>query len=117
MYVDAGALTAAAAEIAGRPAALPFFRDLTIADAVTVARFARTHAALSGGPATSSVLDQDVRLLGLVGDLLRRHAGVPGGGPLAPGRPAHRAHRAVRRAREYLHEHRAASVTLASTCW
>ncbi len=47
---------------AGRPAGLPFFRDVAIADAHTVARFARAHAALSGGPATASVLDQDVRL-------------------------------------------------------
>lgn len=107
LYVDPGALTAAARELAGRPAALPFFRDLTVADAVTVARFARTHAALAGGPATVSVLDEDVRLLGFVGGLLRRYGGVVAAPPLPP------AHRAVRRAREYLHEHRAGTVSLA----
>lgn len=107
LYLDADALAAAAHEITGRPAELPYFRDLTIADAATVARFARTHAALSGGPATISVLDQDVRLLGLVGGLLHRYAGVAAGRPLPP------AHRAVRRARDYLHQHRAATVTLA----
>ncbi|SDU56308.1 AraC family transcriptional regulator [Jiangella alkaliphila] len=107
LYVAPDALAAAAAEIAGRPAGLPFFRDVAIADAHTVARFARAHAALSGGPATASVLDQDVRLLGFVHGLLHRYARVPAGRPLPP------AHRAVRRAREYLHEHSAAPVTLA----
>nr|WP_246400515.1 AraC family transcriptional regulator [Jiangella mangrovi] len=107
LYVDAGALGAAADEIAGRSTALPFFRDLTIDDDATVARFARTHAALSSAPATVSVLDQDVRLLGFVSRLLRRHAGVAGDRPLPP------AHRSVRRARAYLHEHRAGAVSLA----
>ncbi|PZF79351.1 AraC family ligand binding domain-containing protein, partial [Jiangella anatolica] len=72
LYLDAGALATAAAEIAGRPAGLPFFRDLAIADAATVDRFVRTHAALSGRAPTASVLDHDVRLLGLAGALLCR---------------------------------------------
>ncbi|TDD67542.1 hypothetical protein E1262_19020, partial [Jiangella aurantiaca] len=79
LYVAPDALAAAAAEIAGRPARLPSFRDLAIADAHTVARFARMHAALAGAPATASVLDQDVRLLGFVRGLLHRHARVPAG--------------------------------------
>lgn len=105
LYLTPGTLVAAAADLTGRPGGLPFFRDLTIADAHTVARFTRAHTALSGGPAT--VLDQDVRLLGFVTGLLRRHARLPAGRPPPPARTA------VRRARDFLHEHHAAAVTLA----
>jgi AraC-like DNA-binding protein len=108
---------------------LPFFRDLLVDAPEVVTRFVRLHAALSGGPGGpggsggsggpgesdgsgrsggwASALEQDVRLLTLLTDLVERYAGVPVARPRRPG------HRAVRRAQDYLHAHCTANVSLA----
>ncbi|WP_162606198.1 helix-turn-helix domain-containing protein [Jiangella asiatica] len=102
LYVEADALGAVTAEMAGSPSGTPFFGELAIGDADTVSRFAATHATVS---AAASALDRDVELLTLLAALVRRHAGVPA-------RPIPAAHRAVRWARDYLHDHRASNVSL-----
>jgi AraC-like DNA-binding protein len=94
----------AARQLTGR-SGLPTFRAPVIADAELVGRFARLHVSLAG---PSSPLDQDVRLLALLTDLVERHAG---GRPARP--PSAAAHRGVRRARDYLHDNLAANVSLA----
>jgi AraC-like DNA-binding protein len=87
---------------------LPNFGDLVVDDPDLVRRFARLHAVLSGPSSVSaSALDTDVRLLSVLTRLTGRHAGA--GRP----RPAPSAHRAVRRAQDYLHDNRAANVSLA----
>jgi AraC-like DNA-binding protein len=107
LYVSEAAVRAAAAALstgrAGRTG-LPYFPDLIVDDVGVIAQFARLHAALSR---PSSTLDQDVRLLTVLTELVERYAGVAAGGAMPP------AHRAVRRAREYLHDNRRANVSLA----
>lgn len=85
---------------------LPFFRHPVIDAPDVVQRFVGLHAALSGG-SPASALEQDVRLIGLLTDLVERYAGV------RVARPRRPAHRAVRRAQEYLHAHYTGNVRLA----
>jgi AraC-like DNA-binding protein len=91
---------------APRRVGLPNFPDLVVEDVDLVRRFARLHASLTGKP---SRLDQDVRLLALVADLVHRHAAGALSGPL----PRFTGHRAVQRARDYLHDNVRANVSLA----
>jgi AraC-like DNA-binding protein len=83
---------------------LPFFREPVVDDPALVDRFARLHATLVG---PSPALAQDVRLLTVLTELAERYAGI---GPSPPVPPAHRA---VRRARDYLHDHATVNVSLA----
>jgi AraC-like DNA-binding protein len=89
-----------------RTRGMPTFPDLIVHDTDLVRRFAMLGVSLLG---PSSTLDKDVRLTGLVADLLDRHAD---GTQLAP-LPGSAAHWAVRRARDYLHENVATNVSLA----
>jgi len=82
---------------------LPFFRALVVDDSELIWRFARLHAVLSG---PSSALDQDVRLLTLLTDLVERHGGV------TATRSLPKAHRAIRCAQDYLHDCLAVNVSL-----
>ena len=109
LYVTAETLRDASGRRSG-----PVFRDLAVGDAGLAHRFARLHAALSAPAAT---LDRDVRLVTVLSELVDRHADAErAGGPT--GRPGDRdrgpgGHRAVRRARDYLHDHVADNVALA----
>lgn len=85
---------------------LPNFPDLVVEDDELARRLARLHASLTAEP---SRLDQDVRLLAFVADLVHRHAAGPPFEPL----PGFVGHRAVRRARDYLHDNIGANVSLA----
>jgi AraC-like DNA-binding protein len=104
--------TMAGVEAGHRHRGLPSFRDLVVGAPEIVSRFVGLHAALSGGsdgpaPAPAPALEQDVRLLRFLTDVVERYAGV------RVARPRRPAHRAVRRAQDYLHAHCAANVTLA----
>jgi AraC-like DNA-binding protein len=105
LYVDAEliARASAAAAASARYRGLPFFRDPVVGDTELIGRFARLHALLTG---PSVALSRDVGLLTVLNGLVVRHAGVRAVAPLRS------THRAVRRAREYLHEHHAANVSL-----
>jgi AraC-like DNA-binding protein len=102
LYVSPSALSGAV-DGDGR---LPFFRDLIVDAPDVVSRFVGVHTVLSGR-APGSALDQDVQLLALLADLVERYGGVRVDHPVLP------AHGAVRRARDYLHAHFTANVTLA----
>jgi AraC-like DNA-binding protein len=103
IYVRPDAMREAATELAPKRTGLPAFYDLIVDDAHVVERFARVHAALSS---PSPALDREVRLAGLLSDLVERYARVtPAGSPAS-------AHRAVRRARDYLHGNFLDNVTL-----
>jgi AraC-like DNA-binding protein len=103
LYVDAGAMREVTGELGA--ASAPAFRDPVVDDADLAGRFAHLHAALAG---PSSALEQDVRLLAVLADLVGRHARGRVSGRRPPA-----SHRAVRRAREYLHDNVAANVSLA----
>ncbi|GAB3768835.1 helix-turn-helix domain-containing protein [Microlunatus parietis] len=103
LYVSPETINSASAELAGRRTGLPTFRDLIIEDAQLVHRFVRLHRALGGAV---SALDRDVHLLALFTDLVQRHAGIRAA-------PTPRALPAVRRARDYLHDHPEANISLA----
>jgi AraC-like DNA-binding protein len=104
LYVSPEAMGEAAGALAGRPAGLPFFRELAVADPQLVRHFARLHAFLAS---PSPALERDVGLLTLLTDLVERHAGITAPRSLPP------APVAVRRARDYLHDRRVANVSLA----
>ncbi|MEJ3749019.1 AraC family transcriptional regulator [Actinomycetes bacterium KLBMP 9797] len=106
LYLHPDVVRDAAHQLAGKRMGLPTFRDLVVGDAELVRRFARLGAALTG---RSSKLEQEVRLLGLVTDLLHRHAKGWRVGP----EPGSAGHQAVRRARDYLHDNVATTVSLA----
>jgi AraC-like DNA-binding protein len=97
------AIAAAAGGPAGRAGSLPAFAGAVVDDPDLVGRFVRLHRLLAEPCFT---LDQEVRLVSLLADLTARHAPPGAAQPLRP------AHRAVRRAQEYLHDHRAADVSL-----
>lgn len=98
--------TMAGGEPGHRHRGLPFFREPIVGAPEVVSRFVGLHAALSGrSPAPA--LEQDVRLLTLLTDLIERYAGV------RVARPHRPAHRAVRRAQDYLHANYRANVRLA----
>lgn len=102
LYVRPETMAEVAGEMGTRFVGLPAF-DLVIEDEAVVGTFAGLHAALAG---PDSVLARDIRLVGFLDSLVTRHAGI--GVATVPA-----AHRAVRRAREYLHEHWAREVSLA----
>ncbi|GAB3412870.1 AraC family transcriptional regulator [Flindersiella endophytica] len=104
LYVRPSTFVAAARELSPSWSGLPAFGELALEDPLVVQRFATTHAALAG---SATGLARDVQLLSLLADLVRRHAGVPVAGRIG------QAHRAVRLAREYLHDNRSESVSLA----
>jgi AraC-like DNA-binding protein len=103
MYVEPALLGEAAAEVAGRRGALPFFRDPIMEDRDLAWDFLRLHVALEG--ATPS-LEQDTRLLSVLTQLVEHHAGIRSSPP--PGRER----RAVKLAREYLEDNLGGSVSL-----
>jgi hypothetical protein len=73
MYAEPAILARAAAEVAGRGKALPFFRDPIILDRGLAWDFLRLHVALEGA---APRLEQDARLLATLTRLVARHAGV-----------------------------------------
>lgn len=108
MYVRPSTFANVARELSASRRGLPAFGELVLADPSVVRRFATTHAALAGSPdGPANGLAQEVQLLELLADLVRRHAGGPSSGPDV------QAHKAVRRAREYLHDNRSEPVSLA----
>ena len=103
MYAEPAVLARAAAEVAGRGEALPFFRDPIILDRGLAWDFLRLHVALEGA---APRLEQDARLLATLTRLVTRHAGV------RPPPPPGRERRAVGLAREYLEDNLGRSVPL-----
>lgn len=103
MYVEPVLLGEAAAQVAGRREALPFFRDPIILDKDLAWEFLGLHMALEGAAPS---LEQDARLLSVLTRLVERHAGIRSSPP--PGRER----RAVRLAREYLEDNLRESVPL-----
>jgi AraC-like DNA-binding protein len=106
LYLPPHVVRGTAQQLAGARKSLPSFPELIVDDTDLVRRFARLGASLTG---RSSKLDKDVRLTVLVADLLHRHADGTRIEPL----PGAAGHRAVRRARDYLHQHATGNVSLA----
>jgi AraC-like DNA-binding protein len=104
LLVSPGLVADVARSLSGRPSGTPTFRDLIIDDARLVRSFARAHARITDPAAP---LEAEVGLVDLVTELVRRCTDVRVGDPTPP------AHRAVRRARDYLREHRGENVSLA----
>ncbi|MBO0850592.1 MAG: helix-turn-helix transcriptional regulator [Pseudonocardia sp.] len=103
LLISPGMVQAVAHTLSGGRPGMPTFRDLILDDPTLVHNFARVHARLTD---PVSLLDEEVGLVSLVADLVRRCPDVR----IADHQPAHRA---VRRAREYLHENQGANVSLA----
>ena len=103
MYAEPTLLERAAAEVAGREKAEPFFRDPIILDRSLAWNFLRLHVALEGA---APRLEQDTRLLSTLTRLVERHAGV------RPAPPPGRERRAVGLAREYLEDNLGRSLPL-----
>jgi AraC-like DNA-binding protein len=105
LYVHPNALRDAAGALDERRVGEPAFRELLVDNTALIQRFVRLHARLA---APFSTLDQDVRLLDMLTNLVARYSGVR-----ASSRSMPTAHRAVRIARDYLHENLTASISLA----
>jgi AraC-like DNA-binding protein/quercetin dioxygenase-like cupin family protein len=103
MYAEPALLSRAAAEVAGRREAQPFFRDPIVLDKSLALDFLRLHVALEGA---TPRLEQDARLLSTLTQLVERHAGV------RPAPPPGRECLAVGLAREYLEDNLGRSVPL-----
>jgi AraC-like DNA-binding protein len=95
-------LTALAAELRS-PGGLPFFTALLITDRELLGRFLAAHQRL--GSAVSA-MEGDSLLIGVLAELVARHAG----GRLAP--LTNREHPSVHRARDYLDTHYADNISL-----
>lgn len=104
LLISPGMVQAAAHTLSGRRPGMPTFRDLILDDPALVRHYARVHARLTD---PVSLLDEEVGLVSLVADLVRRCPDVR----IADHQPA--AHRAVRRARDYLHGNLGTNVSLA----
>lgn len=104
LYPAAAMLQAAAGNVAGRPRAIPFFPAPVIVDPALAAMLARLHCALTEGV---TPLEREARLLWALAQLVARHAD-----DRPPWQPAPAVPTAVERARDYLHAHYAAPVTL-----
>lgn len=103
LYVDPVAVQAAAEMVVGKRPGLPAFADPIVDDPRLIRGFVALHRVL-GERATR--LEQDSSLVGVLTDLVARHARTrPVNEPLAP--------RAVQKVREYLHDNLDANVSLA----
>ncbi|HEY8525292.1 MAG TPA: AraC family transcriptional regulator [Acidimicrobiales bacterium] len=107
LYVAVDVARDAARQLTGRRGT-PTVRDPVVEDADLARRFAALHRALAD---PASALDQDVRLLLWLTDLVGRHGSERRASWRPEGRLA--GHRAVRRARQHLHDNLAANVSLA----
>ncbi|HVL72465.1 MAG TPA: AraC family transcriptional regulator [Beijerinckiaceae bacterium] len=107
-YPSAALMQEIAEDLAGRPLpGPPWFRDSVIHDPALAASLARLHAALRPDESPASALEQDVRLVAFLTQLIGRYAD-PAAAP-----PSGRETRAVARAREVLDERFAEEVGLA----
>ncbi|MGE5549385.1 MAG: AraC family ligand binding domain-containing protein [Bacteroidota bacterium] len=104
LYPEARLLQQAAAEVAGRSRAMPFFGRCVIRDELVAQWLLNLHAALEEGV---SVLERESRLLWVLAHLVSRHADD------RPSPPALRPEReSVRRAREYIEQCYAGNILL-----
>lgn len=106
-YLDQGLLQYAASQVVGRPRNTPFFQTGVIHDDHLASLIRRLHTTLEAEPNTSA-LEQESRLLGMLTQLILRHA---------DDHPTPQTllceNLAVTRAREYLEAHFAENVSLA----
>ena len=107
LRLDASLFRHAATDIAGRSQRTPDFATLLVQDRNAAHLFLRLVAAIEEGSAALP-LEQDARLLDMLGYLILRHGAIK----LAL-RPAGAEPRGVRRARQYLEEHAEQPIALA----
>ena len=105
-YLDASVLERVAHDVADRPRGLPFFGSGVIADVALARRLRRTHLRLAT-PSTSR-LEQETLLLGVLAQLVRHHADDRPPTPRVGREPA-----AVEQVKRHLERYYAEEVSLA----
>ena len=103
-YLDARILQNVAAEISDRPRELPFFQSGVIADPALARHLYGVHRRLE---TSAPRLEQETLFLGVLAQLIRRHADTP----LPPARTSPEPH-AVKQVKGYLEQHYAEAVSL-----
>jgi AraC-like DNA-binding protein len=104
-YLDATLLRQAAGEISGSPQHIPYFRTGVLYDEDLAQTLRKLHVALE--LAAGSILEHQTKLLGVLAQLIRRHAH-----PAPALESVRREHKAVARARDYLECHYADNLSL-----